>query len=114
MQLWEFSCGEEGKEKDHSLYKPTLSPPSDGYVQPFGDSPLDFDNVAENAYLQIINTASRYVYITTPYLILDNEMITALTVAAKSGIDVRITLPTLQTSGLSTLSPSPTTGSYWR
>ena len=93
LQLWEFSCGEEGKEKDHSLYKPTLSPSSDGYVQPFGDSPLDFDNVAENAYLQIINTASRYVYITTPYLILDNEMITALTVAAKSGIDVRIITP---------------------
>ena len=90
LQLWEFNCGEE---KDQSLFRPTLCPPSDGYVQPFGDSPLDYDNVAENAYLQIINTASRYVYITTPYLILDNEMITALTVAAKSGIDVRIITP---------------------
>lgn len=90
LQLWEFNCGEE---KDRSLFKPTVSPPSDGYVQPFGDSPMDYDNVAENAYLQIINTASRYVYITTPYLILDNEMVTALTIAAKSGIDVRIITP---------------------
>ena len=70
--------------------------------------------MAENAYLQIINTASRYVYITTPYLILDNEMVTALTIAAKSGIDVRIITPTLRTNGLSTSSPSPITGSCWR
>ena len=43
--------------------------------------------------MHIINRAQRYVYITTPYLILDNEMITALTVAAQSGVDVRIVTP---------------------
>ena len=43
--------------------------------------------------MQIIHNARRYVYITTPYLVLDNEMITALTIAAQSGVDVRILTP---------------------
>ena len=56
--------------------------PADGYVQPFADSPLDDINIGESTYLQIIHNARKYVYITTPYLVLDNEMITALTIAA--------------------------------
>ncbi len=43
--------------------------------------------------MQIISRATRYVYITTPYLILDNEMTTALSIAARSGVDVRILTP---------------------
>ena len=67
--------------------------PADGYVQPFADSPLDDINIGESTYLQIIHNARKYVYITTPYLVLDNEMITALTIAAQSGVDVRILTP---------------------
>ena len=44
-------------------------------------------------YLKIINNSEKYVYITTPYLIPDVEMLTALRLAAKSGIDVRIVTP---------------------
>lgn len=66
---------------------------SDGFVQPYGDSPLDFENVGENVYLNIINTAKDYVYMFTPYLIIDNEIMTALTLAAKRGVDVRIVTP---------------------
>lgn len=40
-----------------------------------------------------LNKATKYVYITTPYLIIDNEMVTALSSAAKSGVDVRIITP---------------------
>ncbi len=90
LHLWDFG------NNPHQLYeqcKPTKSYPSDGFVQPFGDSPLDNVNVAETAYMQIINHAKKYVYITTPYLILDNEMLTALVNAAQSGIDVRIITP---------------------
>ncbi|TCL41013.1 cardiolipin synthase [Harryflintia acetispora] len=90
MQLWCFSTGDEF---DVERYRPTVEAESDGYVQPFGDSPLDSLNVAENAYMQIINGATNYVYITTPYLILDNEMLGALTLAAQSGVDVRIMTP---------------------
>lgn len=64
-----------------------------GFVQPFGDTPLDGEVLGENVYLNIINRAKRYVYICTPYLIIDNEMMTALCLAAKGGVDVRIMTP---------------------
>ena len=49
--------------------------------------------MGENVYLNIINQAKRYVYIATPYLIIDNEMMTALCLASKRGVDVRIITP---------------------
>ena len=64
-----------------------------GFVQPYSDTPLDGEIVGENVYLNIINRARKYVYICTPYLIIDNEMMTALCLAAKSGVDVRIITP---------------------
>ena len=44
-------------------------------------------------YLNMLNQARDYVYIMTPYLILDNEMVTALQFAAQRGVDVRLILP---------------------
>ena len=64
-------------------------------MQPYGDSPLDDEPVGENVYLEILNQAEDYVYIFTPYLIIDNEMKTALVLAAKRGIDVRIVTPAI-------------------
>ncbi|MCI8622890.1 MAG: cardiolipin synthase [Provencibacterium sp.] len=90
LQLWGFTAGEM---PEFDRYRPTERYPGDGFVQPFGDSPLDDQNVAEDAYMQIINGATDYVYITTPYLILDNEMVNALSMAARSGVDVRIMTP---------------------
>lgn len=75
-----------------AIYNKKLNP-LDGYVQPYGDSPLDHENVGENVYLNMINRAKDYVYIFTPYLILDNEMTVALQNAAKCGVDVRIITP---------------------
>ncbi|HKL99961.1 MAG TPA: cardiolipin synthase [Mobilitalea sp.] len=66
-----------------------------GFVQPYADTPLDYEGVSETVYINFINKASDYVYITTPYLIIDNEMITALCNAAKSGVDVRIITPSI-------------------
>lgn len=53
----------------------------------------DGEAVAESAYLNVLQHARDYVYIVTPYLIVDNEMVTALCLAAKSGVDVRILTP---------------------
>ncbi len=82
------------------VYEPYLLPlaASDGasrqgYVIPFGDSPMDDEQTGEMVYMDMLNTARDYVYIMTPYLILDNEMLTALTFAARRGIDVRLILP---------------------
>jgi cardiolipin synthase len=66
---------------------------SDGFVQPYADSPMDAENVGEHVYIQIINNAREYVYIATPYLILNDNFLSALTLSAKSGVDVRIIAP---------------------
>jgi len=66
---------------------------TDGFLQPYCDSPLDRENTGERTYLSMISRAKRSIYITTPYLIPDNELVSALCVAAKSGIDVRIIVP---------------------
>lgn len=66
---------------------------SDGFVQPFADSPLDNEAVGATIYLNLIGAAKRYLYINTPYLILNNEMLTALCAAAKRSVDVRIVTP---------------------
>lgn len=62
-------------------------------VLPYADNPLDDKRVGEDVYLNLINSAQRYVYITTPYLILSDEMQRALVLAAQRGVDVRIITP---------------------
>lgn len=76
-----------------SVYHPEPFEGDGGIVQPYSDSPLDEENTGENVYLEIIQQAEDYVYIFTPYLVIDNEMQTALTMAAKRGVDVRIVTP---------------------
>ena len=68
---------------------------NDGYYLPFGTGPrpIYIPNIAENAYLNLINQAKEYVYITTPYLIIDNELTNALINAAKRGVEVIIITP---------------------
>lgn len=91
LSMWDYL---NGMEEDYGKYYPTeWDTDAQGFVQPFTDNPLDDEAVGETVYLNLINKAKRYVYITTPYLILDSEMTTALSVAAKNGVDVRIITP---------------------
>ena len=64
-----------------------------GFVQPYADSPLDGEPVGENVYMGVVKAASEYVYFTTPYLIISDEMSRELCLAAKRGVDVRIVTP---------------------
>ncbi len=66
-----------------------------GLVQPYGDSPVDSEILAENVYLNLINQASTYVYIYTPYVVIDYEMTRALSLAARRGVDVRLVAPAI-------------------
>ena len=66
---------------------------NNGFVVPYGETPLDDEVTGEDIYLNIINQANKYVYIFTPYLIIDTDMINALVLAAKRGVDVRIVIP---------------------
>ncbi len=94
LSMWDFTAG---IEEDYAQFYPERYHPqpfdNDGYVQPYGDSPLDDERVGENVYLNLIEKAERYVWITSPYLIISSEMVTALCTAAKGGVDVRIVTP---------------------
>lgn len=94
LEMWNYiNRTTEDYEKYHPSKFRRQPFVQDGFVQPYGDSPLDHENVGENVYLNIISHAKHYVYIFTPYLITDNEMLTCLCNAAKSGVDVRIVTP---------------------
>ncbi|PKK98068.1 MAG: cardiolipin synthase [Tenericutes bacterium HGW-Tenericutes-2] len=81
------------KDIDYEHYKGDLVSESDGYVAPFGDTPLDKELTTKNMYLSMLSAANTSIDITTPYLIIDNELNTALKLAAKSGVKVRIIIP---------------------
>ena len=92
LQMWNIT-------EEHAMFEPWIKEtgyaperPS-GYVIPFGDCPLDDDKVGRAVYMDILNRATDYVHIMTPYLILDDELKTALIYAAQRGVDVRLILP---------------------
>lgn len=90
LQMWNLDTKGDDYQKFLGY---SVSVPSSGYVIPYGDSPLDRDQVGKLVYLDIINRSKCYVHIMTPYLVLDNEMLTALCFAAERGVDVRLILP---------------------
>lgn len=91
LTLWD---GINKCDEDFRKYLPDIDVKTDnGYVIPYTDFPIDNETVGKSVYLNMINRANRYIYIMTPYLILDNTMATSLCDAAKSGIDVRLITP---------------------
>ena len=97
LQLWNVY---RRKDEDYNKFLYEYSDNKDrnkeymkGFVQPFSDSPLDNETVGENLYMEILWKAKDYVYIFTPYMIMDNELTTALCMAAKRGVDVRLVVP---------------------
>ena len=96
LQMWNIT---EKEPEDYGrylrdpefFYPPELS--MEGFVIPYGDSPLDKETVGELVYLDIINTARNYVHIMTPYLILNYELVQALQFAAKRGVETIIIMP---------------------
>ncbi|QIL46183.1 cardiolipin synthase [Vagococcus coleopterorum] len=92
LSIWDFQRPSDERYED--FYPgPQKIEGSKGVYQPYSDSPFDNETLGENVYLNLINRAEKYVYITTPYLIIDNLLMEALCNAAKSGIDVRIQTP---------------------
>ncbi len=92
LQMWGMDGGKV--EFDTFLAYPTLEVrDAGGYVIPYGDRPLDEDQVGERVYMDMLNRALKYVHIMTPYLILDGEMETALKFAAERGVEVAVLLP---------------------
>jgi cardiolipin synthase len=90
LQMWNADAREQ-------IYEPYLKScvpiSASGYVIPYNEDPNRKERVAKAVYLSILNSAKNYVYIMTPYLILDAQMSDALQFAAKRGVDVRLILP---------------------
>ena len=92
LEMWHVGSFHEQPPLIPGAYS-ALMPVSDGFVQPYTDSPLRGERVAENVYLNLIGASSGSLWFMTPYLIISDEMISALGLAAKRGVDVRIITP---------------------
>lgn len=98
LQMWNVTESSKNIQQDIEDFKKYFNraqtfPQEEGYVMPYAESPLNDHKIAENVYTDILNTAKDYVYIMTPYLILDDELFKALRYAAERGVDVRLILP---------------------
>jgi cardiolipin synthase len=92
LTVWDYLNGTGEDFRKFKTYEESYED-FDGYIQPYNNNPLNEESLGEDVYLNLINRAKRYVYIATPYLILDNQMQNALSLAAQQGLDVRIVTP---------------------
>ena len=92
LSMWDHCAN---LEEDYEHFRPQNMPERTGcgWVQPYTDTPLDHEKVSQTVYLNMISRARKTIYITTPYLIIDEATNTALCNAAKAGVDVRIITP---------------------
>ena len=93
LTMWSVTGVEDKADMDRYLQEKPQKRESQGLVLPYANSPLTYHKVAESVYLHLLNTSTEYVYIMTPYLILDDELVRAMTFAARRGVDVRIIMP---------------------
>jgi cardiolipin synthase len=93
LQMWEVSA--QNGPVDYNLFRPAAEfEKNDVFCQVVSDGPANNPrNPIENIYKQMISYSKKILYITTPYLIIEDDMRDALVTAASSGIDVRIITP---------------------
>lgn len=103
LNMWNTSVNKTNKELtvtenflndcNKFLPKKALSYENEGFISPYANNPYNKELVAEKVYLNVINNSTKYLYICTPYLIINFEMQSALILAAKRGVDIRIFTP---------------------
>lgn len=88
-RTWLMSCGEElDIAKEESAVEK-----GNGFVQPFGDGPTYTDHPGYGLFKALASSAQKYLYISTPYFIIDDAFINAIALACKQGVDVRLLVP---------------------
>lgn len=93
IQMWKM-LGETLPNEDDYYRSRHQTVEGTGFCQPFTDGPLNNpDNPAEEVYLQLMASANRMLYITTPYYAVEESMQKALCIAADAGVDVRLMVP---------------------
>lgn len=80
-------------EKYLEEYFPLPTPKGDVGLQVLTSGPDSKLQKIKEAYIKMITTAKKRVWLQTPYFVPDDSFISALTIAQKSGVDVRIMLP---------------------
>ena len=93
LQMWNVSeAGEEKYEKylKNIVYDTRVH---DGFVIPYGETPTRSSEVAKTVYASMIQSASKYVHIMTPYFIVDREFLDTMRYAARRGVEVAMILP---------------------
>ena len=98
IEMWDIFCQKGERINDYESYRYcgfSDDIQADGLILPYGDSPLDNEQLGENVYIDILNQAKDYVYIFTPYLVISETMIYALKMAVKRGVDVKIVTPAI-------------------
>ena len=93
--LSDYGLNVKALPKDEYELYPTLDISEAGFVIPFGDgpSPIYEHRVGKSVIQNMLGSATRYMYMTTPYLIIDNDLCTSIESAALRGVDVRIIVP---------------------
>ena len=96
LQMWNVTGNEKEKYQDYILpdnHAYEFGYDRKGYVLPYGDSPLDKENIGKQVYIDIMNNSKKYIHIMTPYLILDSDTVCTLKYVAKRGVSVKIITP---------------------
>ena len=91
LNMWNYILKKSDFFKDY--IPKDCSVETDGIVMPFGDNPVNSYYLNLSIYLKIVNMAKKYIYIQTPYLVIDDRLINALLFAAQSGVEVVIVTP---------------------
>ncbi|SCW39824.1 cardiolipin synthase [Ruminococcaceae bacterium YRB3002] len=93
LTMWEL-YDDSTHDVDFSLFYQEIAPRhGNGFIAPYGDSPLDEELTGENVYINILYNSKNYCWFTTPYLVISENMRRAISLASKRGVDVRIITP---------------------
>ena len=96
LEMWNAIRGDDENDTDYAQFLPDAEkhgPEGNGFIAPYADLPIDNEHVGEDVYISMAEYAKDYVWYITPYLILTDEMIHSLGLAAKRGVDVRVITP---------------------
>ena len=96
LEMWNAIRGDDENDTDYAQFMPDTEkhgPEGNGFIAPYADLPIDNEHVGEDVYISMAEYAKDYVWYITPYLILTDEMIQSLGLAAKRGVDVRVITP---------------------
>ncbi|PAK52102.1 cardiolipin synthase [Paenibacillus sp. 7541] len=91
LQDWHYETGEQ--LSDQAYFSPELTENGRGAVQIIASGPDNERRALKNIFFSMIVSARKSVWLATPYFIPDDDILTALRVAALSGLDVRILFP---------------------